>query len=125
METNNSILRGICDICTKPDGVLENMNLQRCRECGVHVHEVCYGMVDTGTSKDPNFVCHACARKGRVVEVNVPSKVGGPTLRDLVGGGGRRRGDGVVPRIRMRKTAGTGRRGRPEEDRFLLRRRRL
>ena len=87
METNNSILRGICDICTKPDGVLENMNLQRCRECGVHVHEVCYGMVDTGTSKDPNFVCHACARKGRVVEVNVPSKVGGPTLRDLVGGG--------------------------------------
>ncbi|KAL7531104.1 hypothetical protein ACHAWF_003632 [Thalassiosira exigua] len=45
--------------------------------------ELCYGMVPTST-KDEAFVCHACRAVGRDVEANVPSRVGGPTLRDLL-----------------------------------------
>ncbi|KAL3817008.1 hypothetical protein ACHAXA_010128 [Cyclostephanos tholiformis] len=91
---SNIIIPGTCDICTKPDGILEKLNLQKCRECGVCVHEVCYGMIDTGNSKDTDFVCHACAAVGVEVEVNVPSVVGGPTLRDILGVGGGGDGDG-------------------------------
>ena len=49
------------------------------------VHELCYGMLDTGTAKDPDFMCHACKAEGSEVEVNVPSRVGGPTFQDLLG----------------------------------------
>jgi hypothetical protein len=54
----------------------------------MHVHKICYGMVNTGTLKDPHFVCHTCMRVRREMEVNVPSKVRGPTLRDLAEGVG-------------------------------------
>lgn len=81
--TTTTKIDGKCDICTKPDGSRDHMNLQRCRECGVLVHELCYGLVPTST-KDINFVCHACAAVGKAVEVNEPSKVGGITMKDIL-----------------------------------------
>eukprot|EP00581_Thalassiosira_minuscula_P008831 CAMPEP_0183705912 /NCGR_PEP_ID=MMETSP0737-20130205/2877_1 /TAXON_ID=385413 /ORGANISM="Thalassiosira miniscula, Strain CCMP1093" /LENGTH=875 /DNA_ID=CAMNT_0025933179 /DNA_START=62 /DNA_END=2689 /DNA_ORIENTATION=- len=80
-------IKGKCDICDKQDGFWDH-NLQKCKECGVLVHELCYGMIETDT-KDPNFVCHACKAIGTKVEVNVPSKIGGTgskmgKKRDLV-----------------------------------------
>eukprot|EP00584_Thalassiosira_punctigera_P025262 CAMPEP_0172575548 /NCGR_PEP_ID=MMETSP1067-20121228/137268_1 /TAXON_ID=265564 ORGANISM="Thalassiosira punctigera, Strain Tpunct2005C2" /NCGR_SAMPLE_ID=MMETSP1067 /ASSEMBLY_ACC=CAM_ASM_000444 /LENGTH=1044 /DNA_ID=CAMNT_0013368199 /DNA_START=23 /DNA_END=3153 /DNA_ORIENTATION=+ len=68
-------MKGKCDICEKGDGFWGH-NLQKCRGCGVLVHELCYGMVATD-AKDPDFVCHACAAVGSEAEVNVPSKIGG------------------------------------------------
>ena len=81
--TTTTKIDGKCDICTKTDGSRDHMNLQRCRECGVLVHELCYGLVPTST-KDINFVCHACAAVGKAVEVNEPSKVGGITMKDIL-----------------------------------------
>jgi len=68
-------LKGKCDICEKKDKYLGH-NLQKCKECHVLVHELCYGMPETDC-KDPNFVCHACRAVGTEVEVNAPSKIGG------------------------------------------------
>ena len=91
--------RGVCDVCMKPHMANEDMNLRQCNMCGVCVHELCYGMiVTTGTAaaamttmmmmmeteNTNNFVCHACKATGLEVEVNVPSRVGGPTLQDLL-----------------------------------------
>jgi hypothetical protein len=83
MEYSPRKIDGKCDICTKPDGSRDHMNLQRCRECGVLVHELCYGLVPT-TTKDDNFICHACHAVGKEVEVNEPSKVGGVTMKDIL-----------------------------------------
>ena len=68
-------LKGKCDVCEKSDGFWGH-NLQQCQKCGLLVHELCYGLAETGC-KDPNFVCHACKAVGASVEVNVPSKLGG------------------------------------------------
>ena len=73
--TKNTKIKGKCDICEHSDGFWGH-NLQRCRVCGLTVHELCYGMPET-TTKDPDFSCHACATVGRDVEVNVPSIIGG------------------------------------------------
>ena len=73
---------GKCDICTKPDGIRDH-NLQKCSICSVLVHELCHGMPPT-TTKDVNFVCHACNAIGKEIEVNVPSKVGGWSLKDVL-----------------------------------------
>lgn len=83
MEYPPTKIDGKCDICTKPDGSRDHMNLQRCKQCGVLVHELCYGMVPT-TTKNADFVCHACAAVGKEVEVNEPSKVGGVTMKDIL-----------------------------------------
>lgn len=76
-------IEGQCDVCNKHDGYHEH-NLQKCAKCSVKVHELCYGMVPT-SCKDPNFICHACKSVGMEVEVNVPSRLGGPTLKDVLG----------------------------------------
>ena len=73
---------GQCDICTKPDGERDH-NLQQCKVCSVLVHELCYGMVPTAT-KNPDFVCHACKAVGQEIVVNVPSRLGGWLLRDVL-----------------------------------------
>mmetsp|Transcript_24953 Transcript_24953/g.42750 ORF Transcript_24953/g.42750 Transcript_24953/m.42750 type:complete len:915 (-) Transcript_24953:190-2934(-) len=104
---------GKCDICTKPDGE-RGHNLQKCRDCGVLVHELCYGMVPT-SAKNEEFVCHAClavrrsatrsgnddddnngngeaeeeeegatAKAPLGVEVNCPSRLGGWLLKDVL-----------------------------------------
>jgi len=85
---------GVCDVCMKPHIANEMLNLKQCTACGVCVHELCYGMAADddggmmGTEKDKTnediFVCHACRAIGAEVEVNVPSRVGGPTLLDLL-----------------------------------------
>ena len=49
----------------------------------VLVHELCYGMPPT-TSKNPDFVCHACKAVGQEIEVNDPSRLGGWLLRDVL-----------------------------------------
>lgn len=85
--------RGVCDVCMKPHIPNELLNLKQCTMCGVCVHELCYGMAaDDGNgmieSMNANgsnsFVCHACKAIGVEVEANVPSRVGGPTLLDLL-----------------------------------------
>jgi hypothetical protein len=68
-------LKGKCDICRKKDGFWGH-NLQQCQTCHVLVHELCYGLPETNT-KDYNFICHACKAVGSLVEVNLPSIVGG------------------------------------------------
>ena len=84
METTDSTsefksiggMKGKCDVCRKKDG-FQGHNLQRCRDCGLKVHELCYGLVATD-SKNFDFVCYACKAIGTKVEVNVPSIAGGP-----------------------------------------------
>lgn len=68
-------IKGKCDICEKSDGFWGH-NMQQCKECGVLVHELCYGLVETD-SKNLDFLCHACKAVGTEVEYNVPSKIGG------------------------------------------------
>ncbi|KAL3801273.1 hypothetical protein HJC23_012673 [Cyclotella cryptica] len=66
-------IKGKCDLCSKPDGY-GGHNLQKCKDCGLLVHELCYATVPTD-SKNPNWICHACKAVGTEVEVNVPSNV--------------------------------------------------
>lgn len=67
----------LCDICSKPRNFRDDIGmLQKCKDCGIHVHELCYCMVPT-TTLNKNFTCHACSAVGTEVEVNVPSKIGG------------------------------------------------
>jgi len=67
----------LCDICSKPRNFRDDIGmLQKCKDCGIHVHELCYCMVPTSTL-NKNFKCHACSAVGTEVEVNVPSKIGG------------------------------------------------
>ena len=68
----------VCDICLKPADFRDHIGkLQRCKDCGICVHELCYCMVPT-MSIDPNFTCHACKAVDTYVEVNnVPSRIGG------------------------------------------------
>lgn len=67
-------IKGRCDICEKKDG-FRGYNLQKCKVCGLTVHERCYGMALT-KSKNLDFVCKACAAIGSNVEVNKPSILG-------------------------------------------------
>ena len=73
---------GNCDICMKPDNSHEH-NLQRCKECQVLVHELCYGMPPT-TTKGKNFICHACKAINTTIEVNGISRIGGMNFKDLI-----------------------------------------
>ena len=67
----------LCDICQKPPNYRDDIGMfQKCKGCGIHVHELCYCLVPTATL-NPNFTCHACNAVGTEVEVNVPSKIGG------------------------------------------------
>jgi len=77
-NTINTIAKKVvCDICSKPAHIRDFIGqLQKCKDCGMYVHELCYCMVPT-TALDPNFTCHACKAVGTTVEVNVPSKIGG------------------------------------------------
>ena len=67
-------LKGKCDICRKKDGH-QGHNLQQCKDCGLKVHELCYGLITTD-GKNPDFICHACKAVGTQIEVNVPSSIG-------------------------------------------------
>ena len=76
-QAGNADTKMSCDICSKPANFRRDIGqLQRCKHCGIYVHELCYCMVPT-TELDPNFTCHACKAVGTTVEVNVPSKLGG------------------------------------------------
>jgi hypothetical protein len=73
-EGKSNAMKGRCDVCRKRDGH-QGHNLQQCKECGMKVHELCYGLIGTDT-KNPDFVCYACKAVGTRIEVNVPSRVG-------------------------------------------------
>jgi len=75
-ESNKAVtfIKGKCDICRKKDGYQDH-NLQRCKDCGINVHDLCYGLVATD-SKNPDFLCYACNAVGTVIEVNNPSRIG-------------------------------------------------
>jgi hypothetical protein len=76
-NTNKTTTKMVCDICSKPAHYRDFIGqLQKCKDCGMYVHELCYCLVPT-TSLNPNFTCHACKAVGTTVEVNVPSKIGG------------------------------------------------
>ena len=74
MTASATKIKGKCDICEQKDG-FRGYNLQKCKVCGLKVHERCYGMVLT-KSKHLDFVCKACAAIGTNVEVNKPSILG-------------------------------------------------
>ena len=76
------VYEGNCDICMKPDNSHEH-NLQQCKQCQVLVHELCYGMPPT-TTKDKNFICHACKAINTTIEVNGISRIGGMNFKDLI-----------------------------------------
>eukprot|EP00984_Skeletonema_dohrnii_P009612 scaffold3677_cov94-Skeletonema_dohrnii-CCMP3373.AAC.6 len=76
-QAGNKETKMVCDICSKPANFREDIGqLQKCKDCGIYVHELCYCLVPT-TELDPNFTCHACKAVQTTVEVNVPSKIGG------------------------------------------------
>jgi hypothetical protein len=59
----------ICDICDKQDGY-KGMTMQKCSECGVAVHEDCYGINSNAFlsgRKWKQWKCHACASIGQTV----------------------------------------------------------
>mmetsp|Transcript_19692 Transcript_19692/g.22668 ORF Transcript_19692/g.22668 Transcript_19692/m.22668 type:complete len:597 (+) Transcript_19692:248-2038(+) len=56
--SQNTQIKGRCDICTKKDG-FRSHNMQKCRTCGVCVHEACYGLIATKT-KNRSWQCMAC-----------------------------------------------------------------
>lgn len=74
MAASATKIKGKCDICEQKDG-FRGYNLQKCKVCGLTVHERCYGMSLT-KSKNLDFVCKACASIGTKVEVNKPSILG-------------------------------------------------
>lgn len=62
-------IKGLCDVCELPDGVF---NLQKCVDCGVCVHDICYGIVHLNDEDDDdddsdshtkleNWKCHPCS----------------------------------------------------------------
>lgn len=58
-------LGDVCDICDKHDG-FKGMNMQKCKSCGIFVHENCYGLEHKKFAlgnlfKYPDWECHACA----------------------------------------------------------------
>ena len=76
MSTNLEHIGGRCDICNRGDGKSREeqatrRNMQECRDCGIKVHETCYGMPNTN-AKDPDFRCHACKAVGRTILVSKP-----------------------------------------------------
>ena len=81
-DDNKTIIPGNCDICAKKDNFKTHAQqthghtLQKCKECGVLVHELCYALIPTGVH-NPDFVCHACKAVGTEIELNIPSKIGG------------------------------------------------
>ena len=76
------LYKGNCDICTKADGA-HSHNIQKCRVCSVLVHELCYGMPPT-TTKNSNFICHACNAINSEIEINGISRSGGLKLKDVL-----------------------------------------
>ena len=56
--------KNVCDICRKPDGFLDSMNLQQCSSCGLSVHEDCYGLYNEHKWKKYSFwKCYPCSCK--------------------------------------------------------------
>lgn len=68
-----------CDLCTKKDG-FQGMKLLQCRECGVCVHETCYGLpvsssppadaAVSSASAASSWICNACDAVGKTVVVS-------------------------------------------------------
>ena len=69
----------LCDICRKPDGFLDCMNLQTCYSCGLSVHEDCYG-IDNEREwiKYPDWQCHPCSCKFVYFQICFCSKITDP-----------------------------------------------
>ena len=78
-HASSSTTPGRCDLCTKKDG-FQGMKLLRCRQCGVCVHETCYGLPpseddngDSGHSSSSSamkWICNACDAVGKTVVVS-------------------------------------------------------
>ena len=73
-HANSSTTLGKCDLCTKKDG-FQGMKLLRCRECGVCVHETCYGLPpsddkDVSGHNATKWICNACDAVGKTVVVS-------------------------------------------------------
>lgn len=75
---SSSTTPGRCDLCTKKDG-FQGMKLLRCRECGVCVHETCYGLPPSDDNDGPGhsspssatkWMCNACDAVGKTVVVS-------------------------------------------------------
>ena len=57
----HSMENAICDLCEESDG-FRKRNLQKCRTCGVYVHEECYGLLNkTPYKKYESWECLACS----------------------------------------------------------------
>jgi len=62
----------LCDVCGKEDG-FQNMNMQTCADCGVCVHEMCYGLENTDEGKKyARWKCFACSAVGTEIKVSKP-----------------------------------------------------
>ena len=60
---------GYCDICQMSDR-FKDMALLRCQECGVHVHDRCYGIDETKYGqRNYKLTCWACLAVGTKVKV--------------------------------------------------------
>mmetsp|Transcript_25994 Transcript_25994/g.30188 ORF Transcript_25994/g.30188 Transcript_25994/m.30188 type:complete len:1138 (+) Transcript_25994:58-3471(+) len=58
-----------CDICGNHDG-FKGMNMQKCKTCGIYVHEQCYCLHNEYESqKYPDWSCWACASVGKKITV--------------------------------------------------------
>lgn len=69
-KTSFEINHKFCDICGKRDAYLGSMTLQQCSECGVMVHEGCYGLHNEEQGEQySDWKCHACASVGKVIKL--------------------------------------------------------
>jgi len=58
-----------CDICENSDG-FHKMNMQRCKTCGVFVHEECYCLLNENIGKKyPDWECWACLCVGKSLSI--------------------------------------------------------
>ena len=68
-------IAGTCDICANRDGFNGHV-LRRCNDCGVSVHEACYGLMSTAGlgmgAQCRGFRCHACKAVGREFRISRP-----------------------------------------------------
>jgi hypothetical protein len=70
--SSESRIKGFCDVCQLADGK-RGFNLQQCKECGVCVHDRCYGIVYTDEEDEDDdrdilperklddWTCHPCS----------------------------------------------------------------
>jgi hypothetical protein len=69
-----------CEICNMTDRYKDDLNLQKCKDCGIYIHEKCYGLEHKhfqhrNIIKYQGWKCHACSAVGKTIKIEKNNKV--------------------------------------------------